>query len=117
MDATAWLKPYTDEVLAEFAAGAHKRVTVVCPGFATDCLETLEEIVLRNRADFLTQGGEVFDYVPALNASAGHVTALSKLLLRHTQGWPEAGERRNAAQLEQEGKLTAERARTLGAAS
>jgi protoporphyrin/coproporphyrin ferrochelatase len=113
----AWLKPYTDEVLAEFAAGAHKRVTVVCPGFATDCLETLEEIVLRNRADFLTRGGEVFDYVPALNASPGHVAALVQLLLRHAQGWPEAGLKHGARELEEDGKLVAERARALGAAS
>jgi protoporphyrin/coproporphyrin ferrochelatase len=113
----AWLKPYTDEVLADFASGSHRRVTVVCPGFATDCLETLEEIVLRNRADFLTRGGEAFDYVPALNASAGHVEALAGLLLRHAQGWPEASPGRDREELERDAALTADRARSMGAAS
>lgn len=111
----AWLKPYTDVVLAEYAAGAHKRVTVVCPGFATDCLETLEEIVLRNRADFLTQGGEAFDYVPALNATPAHVGTLTQLLVRHAQGWPEASANRDLETLARTESLTAERARELGA--
>jgi ferrochelatase len=110
----AWLKPYTDVVLADYAKGPHRRVTVVCPGFATDCLETLEEIVLRNRADFLTAGGEAFDYVPALNASAVHVDTLSQLLLRHAQGWPEVAVR-NLPELAAAEAQTAERARALGA--
>lgn len=85
----AWLKPYTDEILGDFAKGLHRQVTVVCPGFATDCLETLEEIALRNRADFLAGGGESLDYVRALNASPRHAEALTQLLLQHAQGWPE----------------------------
>ena len=110
-----WLNPYTDEILASYAAGAHKRVTVVCPGFATDCLETLEEIVLRNRADFLTLGGEEFDYVPALNASSAHVSTLTQLLVRHAQGWPETSGSRDLAALAKTEGLTAERARARGA--
>lgn len=84
-----WLRPYTDERLLEYARGGPKRVTLVCPGFATDCLETLEEIALRNRQLFLEAGGEAYDYVPALNAGEAHVTALTNLIGRHAQGWPE----------------------------
>jgi ferrochelatase len=83
------LRPYTDERLLEFARSGPKRVTLVCPGFATDCLETLEEIALRNRQLFLEAGGEAYDYVPALNASDAHVATLTRVIERHIQGWDE----------------------------
>jgi len=108
----AWLKPYTDAVLANFAAGEHRQVTVVCPGLATDCLETLQEIALRNRADFLTRGGETLDYVPALNASPRHAEVLANLVLRHAQGWPETTGHHEEGQLAETARL----ARALGAA-
>jgi ferrochelatase len=82
-----WLRPYTDDVLIERAKNVGAGITVVCPGFATDCLETLEEIDIRNRALFLERGGVSYDYVPALNASDAHVTLLAQLIERHTQGW------------------------------
>jgi protoporphyrin/coproporphyrin ferrochelatase len=83
-----WLRPYTDERLLQLAKQGGQRVTVVCPGFAADCLETLEEIALRNRAAFLQHGGEDFDYVPALNASDAHATFLANLIGRHAASWP-----------------------------
>jgi ferrochelatase len=86
--AEEWLRPYTDERLLELAHTGPKYITVVCPGFATDCLETLEEIALRNRQLFLDAGGEAYDYVPALNAGDAHVTLLANLISRHAQGWP-----------------------------
>jgi ferrochelatase len=82
-----WLRPYTDERLLEYARSGPKKVTLVCPGFATDCLETLEEIALRNRQLFLDAGGEAYDYVPALNAGDAHVVALTRLIEQHMQGW------------------------------
>lgn len=85
-----WLRPYTDETLRQFASTGPKRVTIVCPGFPTDNLETLEENAIRNRGDFLASGGEAFDYIPALNASQAHVDMLADLAVRHAQGWPEA---------------------------
>jgi ferrochelatase len=85
-----WLRPYTEEILPEFAAGKHRALTVVCPGFAADNLETLEEIQIRNRELFLSRGGESYDYIPALNASPAHVDLLANLIRRHIQGWPEA---------------------------
>jgi len=82
-----WLRPYTEETLLKYAQHGPKRITAICPGFAVDCLETLEEIAIRNRTDFLGAGGEQFDYVPALNAAADHVSALSDLVKRHVQAW------------------------------
>ena len=104
-----WLRPYTDELLLQFAAKEQKRVTVVCPGFATDNLETLEEIAIRNRAAFLAAGGERFDYIPALNATPEHIEMLAKLATKHLQGW-ETGVRISA-----EGASARERALRLGA--
>jgi protoporphyrin/coproporphyrin ferrochelatase len=97
-----WLRPYTDEHLLQLAANGTRQVTVACPAFATDCLETLEEIALRNREDFLRAGGEQFEYVPALNASAAHVNALEQLALKHTQGWPALVEHHNGKTLAQQ---------------
>jgi ferrochelatase len=82
-----WLKPYVDEMLNQYAASGPKRVTVVCPGFATDCLETLEEISMQNRESFLGHGGEEFDYVPCLNSSSANVDVMEDVVLQHTGGW------------------------------
>ena len=84
-----WLKPYVDLLLHEYAEQGPKRVTVVCPGFATDCLETLEEIAMQNREAFLAHGGEAFDYVPCLNSSEPQLALYEQVVLRHAQGWPE----------------------------
>lgn len=86
-----WLRPYTDETLLQLAADGVAKVQVVCPGFAVDCLETLDEIGLENREAFLAAGGERLDYIPALNAGADHVQVLADLCRRHGQGWPEFG--------------------------
>ena len=75
-----WLQPYTDEVLKELGASNCKHVQVVCPGFAVDCLETLEEIDMQNRAFFLQAGGEVFEYIPALNHRDSHSALLAALV-------------------------------------
>jgi len=82
-----WLKPYTDELLIQFAREGKRRVTVVCPGFATDCLETLEEIAIRNRETFMANGGEFYDYIPALNASEAQIQLLTAVINHHAQGW------------------------------
>jgi ferrochelatase len=85
----AWLAPYTDEVFRNLPREGVRRVQVLCPGFAVDCLETLEEIAIRNREYFLAAGGERFDYIAALGAGEDHVAALADLVLRNGQGWPE----------------------------
>lgn len=82
-----WLRPYTDEVLEAMPKRGIRSVTVVCPGFAVDCFETLAEIDIEGRERFLTAGGLQFQYVPALNARPGHASALADLVTRHLQGW------------------------------
>ncbi len=83
-----WLEPYTEPTLKELAAAGAKRVDVMCPGFATDCLETLEEIDQEARAAFLEAGGEAFGYIPCLNDDPAWVAALADVALRHMGGWP-----------------------------
>jgi ferrochelatase len=87
--ANRWLSPATDRTLAELPRRGERAVTVLCPGFAVDCLETLEEIAMRNREYFVAAGGERFEYIAALNAGDDHVAALTELILRNGQGWPE----------------------------
>ncbi len=84
-----WLQPYTSALLAGWAKSGVKSVDVVCPGFAADCLETLEEIALENREAFLAAGGEHYRYIPALNDAPAHIEALARLIVRHAAGWPE----------------------------
>jgi ferrochelatase len=85
-----WLQPYTEDVLSKLAAAAISRVDVVCPGFAVDCLETLEEIALRYAKLFVGAGGKTLHYIPALNARPQHVALLTGLIDRNIQGWTEA---------------------------
>ncbi|WP_373100119.1 MULTISPECIES: ferrochelatase [Pasteurellaceae] len=76
-----WLQPYTDKLLTHIAArqGVQK-IAVICPGFASDCLETLEEIDGENRALFLRSGGTSFQYIPALNAAPAHINMMLELI-------------------------------------
>ncbi|OOG60328.1 ferrochelatase [Rhodanobacter sp. C03] len=85
-----WLQPYTDTSVRQLAAEGVKKLDVACPGFAVDCLETLEEIAMQNREFFLAAGGETLRYIPALNDSAEQVRSLAALVRRHVRGWPES---------------------------
>lgn len=87
-----WLQPATDHVLQTLARDGVRRVDVVCPGFAADCLETLEEITLQNAGLFREAGGETLSYVPCLNASPAHADALAALAQRTFDGWSTAGQ-------------------------
>ncbi|HKE45943.1 MAG TPA: ferrochelatase [Steroidobacteraceae bacterium] len=78
-----WLQPYTAEVVRERAQNGVLKLTVICPGFSLDCLESLEEIAITARESFLEHGGESFDYIPALNDRADHVAVLSRIV-RHS---------------------------------
>jgi ferrochelatase len=82
-----WIEPATDATLERLARDGIGRVDVVCPGFATDCLETLEEIAITNRERFLAAGGGTFRYIPALNARPDHAVALGALVRRQLAGW------------------------------
>ena len=85
-----WLGPYTDEMLRQLPAQGVRRLQVLCPGFAVDCLETLEEVAMRGSEEFIAAGGERLEYIPALNAGAGHVRALQALIERQLAGWNDA---------------------------
>ncbi|ELN4238671.1 ferrochelatase [Klebsiella variicola] len=74
-----WLTPYTDETLKMLGEQGTKHIQVLCPGFAADCLETLEEIAVQNREVFLEAGGEQYEYIPALNADVAHIEMMVNL--------------------------------------
>ena len=82
-----WLKPYTAETVRELASGGVKRVVVVTPGFAADCLETLEEIGVENAAYFREAGGERFAAIPCLNDSIEGVAVIEAVARRELKGW------------------------------
>ncbi|PWC18096.1 ferrochelatase [Brenneria corticis] len=77
-----WLTPYTDETMKSLPAQGVKHIQVMCPGFAADCLETLEEIQEQNREIFLHAGGEKFTYIPALNDDPLHIDLLEQLVTK-----------------------------------
>lgn len=82
-----WLKPYTDKTLQSLPDQGVKSVQVMCPGFSSDCLETIEEIAVENRDYFLEAGGEKYDYIPALNDDKSHINVLSDIASRNLSGW------------------------------
>jgi len=85
-----WLQPYTSEVMKQLGQAGAKHIQIISPGFAADCLETLEELQIQNKEFFLVAGGEKFHYIPALNADPDHIDALFALVQDHTRGWPQA---------------------------
>ncbi len=82
-----WLQPYTEPTLTALAKAGDEGVDVICPGFAADCLETLEEIAIEARAAFLEAGGKIFHHIPCLNDSPDGMRAMASVALRHLQGW------------------------------
>ncbi len=78
-----WLKPYTDKTLESLPSKGVKKILVICPGFASDCVETLEEINIQGRESFLEKGGEKFDLIPCLNDSDDHINLFEKLVNKY----------------------------------
>ncbi len=98
-----WIKPTTDVTVRAMARAGVESLDIICPGFSADCLETLEEIEVENRAYFEGHGGRRFRYLPCLNDRDDHITALTRLVLRHLRGWKEAdGRDERAVALEAE---------------
>ena len=105
-----WLEPYTEPTLRQLAAQGVRRVDVICPGFVSDCLETLEEIAIEAKATFLSAGGQEFHYIDCLNDRPEWIGALADLAVRHLQGWDTTTPPDERALLMQR-----ERARAIGA--
>jgi protoporphyrin/coproporphyrin ferrochelatase len=82
-----WIKPYADATVEALARSGVKRIAIVTPGFAADCIETLEEIASENREIFLDHGGEKFSYIPCLNDSSAGIDLLVHLIERELEGW------------------------------
>ncbi|RKP51021.1 ferrochelatase [Trinickia fusca] len=83
-----WLQPYTAPTLHELGAAGVRRADVFCPGFTADCLETIEEIGIEVRDEFLHAGGKAFHRIPCLNAAPAWIAALGEIVAQHLQGWP-----------------------------
>ena len=82
-----WLQPYLDKTLMNLPGSGVRSVDVVCPGFAADCLETLEEVAELNKSLFIKAGGERFHYIPALNDQAEHIKMLADIVDNETRSW------------------------------
>jgi len=82
-----WLQPYTAATLAQWGRQGMRRVDVICPGFVADCLETLEEIGMEGKAEFLQAGGKEFHAIACLNESDAWIQALAQIALEHAGGW------------------------------
>lgn len=82
-----WLKPYTDDTLLALPGEGIRKIAVVCPGFAADCLETLEEVAMEGRDEYLGAGGTDFAYLPCLNASDTGMAMLERIIGRELAGW------------------------------
>lgn len=110
-----WLQPYTAAALRKLAKDGVGRVDVLCPGFTSDCLETLEEIAIEAKRDFLTAGGRDFHYISCLNERPEWIAALADIAEQHMLGWPTLRSSADYAAREKEAAAARERARAMGA--
>ena len=83
-----WLQPYTLATLEHMGRTGQQSVAVICPGFTSDCLETLEEIAIECKLAYQTAGGKAFRYIPCLNQNDDWIAALAGVAERHLNGWP-----------------------------
>jgi ferrochelatase len=93
-----WIKPYLAKTLEELGKQKTRRVDVICPGFSSDCLETLEEIAMEGKATFLNSGGGEFHYIPALNEREEWIHAMVEIVRAHLHGWLDSDRDRERAQ-------------------
>jgi len=78
-----WLQPYTDKTFESLPKDGVKNILVICPGFSSDCVETLEEILIQGKESFLKSGGKNFDLVPCLNDNDDHIALFRELINRY----------------------------------
>lgn len=108
-----WLKPYLAETLETLGKANTNRIDVVCPGFSSDCLETLEEIAMEGKEMFQSNGGGAYHYIPALNAQESWIHAMTDIALENLQGW--VYEQWDDDVAAQANDATSKRAKALGA--
>jgi len=108
-----WLKPYTADTLTELGRSGAGRVDVICPGFVSDCLETLEEIGIEGKSTFLYAGGREYHAIPCLNDRADWIQALTRLVASQLAGW--ADDAPDPASAAAEADASRARALALGA--
>jgi ferrochelatase len=108
-----WLKPYLASTLEELGKAKTKRIDVICPGFSSDCLETLEEIAIEGKHIFQSNGGGEYHYIPALNENDAWIHAMTEIALENLRGWvsPEW----DTVQAKKDAEMTKLRAQALGA--
>ncbi|NEX60719.1 ferrochelatase [Noviherbaspirillum galbum] len=110
-----WLQPYTAPTVARLAKEGVRRIDVVCPGFTSDCLETLEEIAMEVKQDFLVAGGKEFHYIPCLNESSRWIAGMADIALQHLHGWPTGPEPGLRDRMARDAQASREHALALGA--
>lgn len=111
-----WLQPYTAPTLHKLAKEGVRRVDVMCPGFTSDCLETLEEIAMEGKGEFLTAGGKEFHYIPCLNDAPYWIAALAEIAEQHLIGWPTMLAPSVREEMRKDAELARSRAKAMGAA-
>jgi ferrochelatase len=110
-----WLQPYTAPTVQDLARQGLERIDVICPGFTSDCLETLEEINMEVRHDFESAGGKEFHYIPCLNDSPAWITGLAEIAEQHLIGWPTILTPAQRAAQKRDAQVGAQYAAQLGA--
>ena len=108
-----WLQPYTAPTLQRMAKEGIHRVDLICPGFTGDCLETLEEIAIEAKREFLGAGGKEFHYIPCLNESPAWISAMARIAEQHLGTWATKLSQRDA--LKTEADISNAEAKRLGA--
>jgi ferrochelatase len=108
-----WLKPYLVSTLEALGKAKTKRIDVICPGFSSDCLETLEEIAMEGKHIFQSNGGGEYHYIPALNENDAWIHAMTSIALENLQGWVSANW--DSVSAKKDNELTKLRAQSLGA--
>ena len=110
-----WLQPYTAPTIQKLGKEGVRRVDVLCPGFTSDCLETLEEIAMEAKQDFLIAGGKEFHYIPCLNEAPAWISALAEIAEQHMAGWPTMLPPQMREDARKEAEAARERALQMGA--
>lgn len=108
-----WLKPYLAGTLEDLGKANTKRIDVICPGFSSDCLETLEEIAIEGKHIFQSNGGGEYNYIPALNENEAWIHAMTQIALENLQGW--VSTEWNTELTKKDNEMTKLRAQAMGA--